>query len=100
VLEVDPFTQEIVWRYGDGEKERIFSESHGAAQRLGNGDTLIVESNNGRAIEVTPQGEVVWEYVNPYRAGAKKELVATLLQVERLDPGMPMDWADRSSGAP
>jgi hypothetical protein len=100
VLEIDPFTQEIVWHYGDAEQERIFSESHGVAQRLPNGDTLIVESNNGRAIEVTPQGEVVWEYVNPYRAGAKKELVATLLQVERLDPRMPTDWVDRAGSGP
>ena len=99
VLEVDPRTQEIVWRYGDREKERIFSGSHGTAERLSNGNTLIVESNSGRAIEVTPAGDTVWEYLNPYRAGEKKDLVATLLQVARLDPALAAGWAERPASA-
>ncbi|MEF8853799.1 MAG: aryl-sulfate sulfotransferase [Haloarculaceae archaeon] len=32
------------------------------ADRLPNGNTLVVDSLNHRAIEVTPTGEVVWEY--------------------------------------
>ncbi len=87
VIELDPTTQEIAWRYGDREGEGLFSESHGQVQRLPNGNTLIVDSNNGRAIEVTPVREIVWEYVNPFRVGKKKELVATLSQVERLPAG-------------
>ena len=78
VPEIDPFTQVIAWRYGEAEGQRIFSQSNGEAQRLGNGDTLIVESNAGRAIEVTPAGETVWEYINPFRAGEEKDLQATL----------------------
>ena len=31
------------------------------ADRLANGNTLIVESANKRIIEVTPKGKVVWE---------------------------------------
>jgi hypothetical protein len=38
----------------------------GIAQRLTNGNTLITESSFGRFFEVTSQGEIVWEYVNPY----------------------------------
>ncbi len=94
VLEVDPFTQEIAWRYGEKEGQRIFSQSNGGAQRLPNGNTLVVESNAGRAIEVTPDGETVWEYVNPFRAGEKKELQATLTQLTRLPAELPIDWAD------
>ncbi len=100
VLELDPFTQEIVWRYGEGEGQRIFSESNGSADRLGNGNTLIVESNAGRAFEVTPEGETVWEYLNPFRAGEKKDLIATLKQMSRLDPGLDVGWADRPAGGP
>ena len=70
----------------------MFSENHGAVQRLPNGNTLIVESNNGRAIEVTPGEEVVWEYFNPYRVGARKELVATRPQVERVASVQPGEW--------
>ena len=32
------------------------------ADRLPNGNTLITDSRNGRIIEVTPSGEVVWSY--------------------------------------
>jgi len=38
------------------------------AQRLPNGNTLSCEGNFGRLFEVTPEGAVVWEYVNPYFA--------------------------------
>lgn len=100
VLELDPFTQEIVWRYGERDGQRIFSESSGSADRLGNGNTLIVESNAGRAFEVTPEGETVWEYLNPSRAGEKKDLVATLKQLSRLAPDLAVDWADRPGGGP
>jgi hypothetical protein len=33
---------------------------------LTNGNTLITEGNYGRIFEVTPERQVVWEYVNPY----------------------------------
>jgi hypothetical protein len=38
----------------------------GNAQRLPNGNTLITESAFGRFFEVTREGEIVWEYVNPF----------------------------------
>jgi Arylsulfotransferase (ASST) len=94
VLEIDPFTQAIAWRYGERSGQEIFSASNGQADRLANGNTLIVESNSGRAIEVTPDGERVWEYVNPFRAGEKKELQATLTQLTRLPADLDVAWAD------
>jgi hypothetical protein len=39
----------------------------GSLERLPNGNTLIGETNRGRIIEVTRDGEVVWEYVTPIR---------------------------------
>ena len=35
-------------------------------QRQPNGNTLICEGMWGRLFEVTPDGEIVWEYVSPY----------------------------------
>jgi hypothetical protein len=35
------------------------------ARRLPNGNTLICEGDFGRLFQVTPAGEIVWEYVNP-----------------------------------
>ena len=40
----------------------------GNAQRLPNGNTHVTESSTGRLFEVTPAGEVVWEYVIPWFA--------------------------------
>ena len=65
VLEVDPGSGEIVWEYRSDPPEDFYSSSRGAAQRLDNGNTLIVESQQGRAFEVTPGGEIVWEFFEP-----------------------------------
>jgi len=88
-LEVDPFTQEIVWSWGAGPGQQLYTEASGDVQRLANGNTLICESNFGRAVEVTPDGRVVWEFWNPNRAGAKGELIATLYQIRRLPGDLP-----------
>jgi arylsulfotransferase ASST len=84
VLEVDPFTQEILWSFGREHGEGLLSETGGFVQRLENGNTLITESNSGRVIEVTPDHRVAWEFVNPYRAGKNAELVATIPFMERV----------------
>jgi hypothetical protein len=65
VLEVDPPTGRILWEYTADPPASFFTASRGAAQRLANGNTLIVESGSGRAFEVTPAGDVVWEYLDP-----------------------------------
>jgi hypothetical protein len=85
VVEVEPGSQRIVWSYSGGADTPFRSMALGAASRLANGNTLIVEAQNGRAIEVTPEGEIVWEHLNPFRAGEKRELVAALLSMTRID---------------
>ena len=80
------------WKYV-GDPERPFeTETCGSCQRLPNGNTLITESDNGRALELTPQGDVVWEFLNPMRAGDAGEYVATLFEVVRLSPGFGSGW--------
>ena len=66
VIEVDPRTSEIVWRYTDQSIFEFFSPYISGAQRLANGNTLICEGCHGRIFEVTPAGETVWEYVSPH----------------------------------
>lgn len=68
VIEVSRQTQEIVWEYSDNPPHNFFSSYISGAQRLPNGNTLITEGGFGRLFEVTPAGEVVWEYVNPHFA--------------------------------
>jgi Arylsulfotransferase (ASST) len=66
VIEVNPVTNEIAWKYQDSPAWNFFSPRMGCAQRLPNGNTLITESSFGRFFEVTKEREIVWEYVNPF----------------------------------
>ena len=66
VIEVNPTTNEIVWKYQEASLHNFYSPRISNAQRLPNGNTLINEGFCGRFFEVTSAGEVVWEYVNPY----------------------------------
>src|SRR2546423_8008258 len=66
VIEVNPATNEIVWKYQDSPAWNFFSPRMGNGQRLPNGNTLITEASFGRFFVVTKAGEVVWEYVNPF----------------------------------
>ncbi|GGG75605.1 hypothetical protein GCM10011415_25230 [Salipiger pallidus] len=65
VVEFDPKTMEISWSYCDANAPCFFSPYMGGVQRLWNGNTLICESTFGRLFEITPGGDVVWEYVIP-----------------------------------
>lgn len=79
VLEFDPQTGQILWQFA-GTKESPFSTGiRGAQQRLPNGNTLITESNNARLLEVTPAGEVVWDYRNPARSAFDESRVPVLM---------------------
>jgi arylsulfotransferase ASST len=66
VIEIDPATQSIVWTYQQALGWQFFSALLSNAQRLPNGNTLINEGLSGRLFQVTPTGDVVWEYVSPY----------------------------------
>ena len=68
VLEIDPATNAVVWSYADEMVNAFFTAFMGNAQRLPNGNTHITESATGRLFEVTPAGEVVWEYIIPWFA--------------------------------
>ncbi len=72
VIEINPATNEIVWEYQDANAQAFYSDRISNAQRLPNGNTLINEGMFGRFFEVTPAGEVVWEYVNPYFGPASR----------------------------
>ena len=94
VVDLDPFTQEVHWSYRGGPVTPFYSATCGSNQRLPNGNTLITETDNGRAFEVTPGGDIVWEFLNPHRAGDDDELIASLFEVVRLPSDFPLDWLD------
>ena len=67
VIEVDPESGRIAWEYLGTPSISFYSYHISGAERQPNGNTLICEGAPGRLFEVTPDGEVVWEYVNPHR---------------------------------
>jgi len=67
VLELDPLTNEIVWKY---EAPGFYGGFLAGQDRMPNGNTVICEGGTrGRLFEVTSEGEVVWEYLTPYFDG-------------------------------
>jgi len=86
VVEVDPERRKIVWQYPGARGEPFYSPARGMAQRLENGNTLIVVSHAGMAFEVTPSGETVWRYLSP-PAGASRRR-PTLVSLRRY----PAEW--------
>ncbi len=73
VIEFDPVTLKVVWEYSPASagffrrrKYKFYSGIMGSAQRVPNGNTLITEGANGRIFELTPEREIVWEYMSPF----------------------------------
>jgi len=92
VLEFDPISMRPRWMFSGSEAAPFYSASCGAVQRLASGNNLITESDAGRAIEVTPTNEIVWEFLSPHRTGKGGELVATLFELIRLPADACSSW--------
>ena len=83
VVEFNPVTKKKVWEYsgpavgvGESQADNLFYSAFiSDAQRLPNGNTLINEGSCSRIFEVTPDKEVVWDYVSPYNANEKGALI-------------------------
>ena len=63
MIEIDPSDLEIVWEF---ESETFYSPTSGIGQPLPNGNLLLTSSRGGRSFEITPAGEIVWEWAPPY----------------------------------
>jgi hypothetical protein len=103
VLEFDPVTLKVIWQYTPAEAGflqpvdscRFYSGFISSAQRLPNGNTLITEGSDGRIFEVTPDHEIVWEYISPFwgqiETSTFKDLPAKINMVYR-GYRVPYDW--------
>lgn len=95
-LEFDPATMEVVWQYAGSAAHPLASEIRSDLQRLPNGNTLISESDGGRIVEVTREGEIAWEFMNPVRGGEDGKRIPVItwamrLSPEELDPALASD---------
>ncbi|MBW1998893.1 MAG: aryl sulfotransferase [Deltaproteobacteria bacterium] len=66
IFEIDPKDNRIVWQYVGNPPYTFDSSFISGVQRLDSGNTLICEGRWGRIFEITPEGDVVWDYVSPY----------------------------------
>ena len=66
IISVRPDAFEYKTLFQSDERTKFYTPRRGKHQRLDNGDILITETDAGRAFEVTPGGDVVWQYVNRY----------------------------------
>jgi len=63
--------KEPTWKYTAKDTISFYGSFVSGAQRMKNGNTFINEGPRGRFFEVTPDGDIVWEYLNPYRGNIR-----------------------------
>lgn len=80
VIELNPATGTIEWEYIGMPRESFYTYNKGSSQRLPNGNTLICEGNDGRVFEVTKNGEIVWEWLNPMIEDGRRVQVYRMLR--------------------
>ena len=56
---------EATWTYTAEERTEFYARIMSGAQRLPNGNTLILHGPQGTIFQVTPEGKTVWKYINP-----------------------------------
>ena len=66
-------SNQTVWYFMPIMSSGMFSDNGGNCIRLPNGNTIASNKTEGHWVEITPEGEVVWEYINPVcRDGIRK----------------------------
>lgn len=93
ILLLDPMTDEIQVIYGDREEQAFFTDILGKQQQLANGNLLITAAREGRAFEVTPEGERIWEYNNLIDDTHSGVLTQVDLLPETMDRAFFQRWA-------
>jgi Arylsulfotransferase (ASST) len=93
IMTIDPVTRETEIIYEAPPSDpRFYTGQRGKHQHLANGNILITATHDGRAFEVTREGEIVWEYINRY----DEERLAVISKANRYDRDYftVQDWSD------
>ena len=81
------------WAYDPDKDNRFFASFISGAHRLANGNTLVCSGPDGRVLEVTADGEVVWEYKNPFAlvegANPPNDNNFSMFRASRIPPDHP-----------
>jgi hypothetical protein len=68
IVAIDPATYATEVLFAGKGFNDFYTSRLGELEILGNGNLLLTEAEAGRCLEVTPQGKVVWEFVNGWDA--------------------------------
>ena len=74
---------ELAWTYVADPPADFYAQILSGAQRLPNGNTLVVDGTAGTIFQITPEGRIVWKYVVPLnihfhlRQGERPKTVST-----------------------
>ena len=74
--------EEITWSY---EQDGLHSDILSSAQMQPNGNVLICEGRTGHFIEVSVEGDILWDYINPVNRNGGPG-------IDGSDPRMNMTW--------
>ncbi len=85
VLWIDPEQGQVVDQLPPRDGWSLRSSQAGSVQPLANGNLLVTSSYEGTALEINPQGEIVWHWVSPFRHGDLGEYQAVLFEIARVD---------------
>jgi len=83
VIELDTLSKKIIWEYKAKNPKDFYTATRGTNQRLPNQNTLITNSDTGHVFEVTPEGDIVWEFYSPHLN--KKGQRAKIIRMKRYD---------------
>lgn len=99
ILEIDPVSGDVVWEFRGTADDPLHSLVLGSVEELPNGNILISDSRGGRALEVSKEHGVVWEFRTPYRFGEDGQRSASVNELLRY----PLDyaqWLDENATSP
>lgn len=99
ILTLDPAAGGVEIVFEGSNEQPFFTDAIGRHEYQPNGNVLITESWGGRALEVTPDGRIVWEFINRFDE-SRVALVAWALRYPAAMADFPKDCpADASSAA-
>ncbi len=73
------------WTYVAPNPTDFYADHISGTQRLPDGNTLICHGTAGEIFEVTPSGDIVWDYINPYIASTPQGDSNQLFRATRYD---------------
>ncbi len=83
LVRIDPVSGSIVWEYTGTPPSSFYSWQRGLAQPLPNGNVLVTDSESARAFEITPDGDLVWEYLHTNVVDGQPQSIYQMLRLGR-----------------